>query len=150
MEKEAIDFIKDNLNLIDSNDFGKFYLNIPLNYRGDVTSLLLEADIDPLKYLDRIPRYYLCNQKGIESVDIPNNIKFIENSAFSGCTSLTSVTIGDGVTSIGDGAFYGCNSLKTINYKGSKKQWNAINLKDGWDSYASIKTIHCIDGDIKL
>lgn len=115
MEKEAIDFIKDNLNLIDINDFGKLYLNIPLKYRGDVTSLLLEADIDPLKYVDRIPRYYLYNQKGIKSIKIPNSIKFIEGSAFSGCQDLKSINIPDSVMLIGNYAFHTCNSLSSVN-----------------------------------
>ena len=38
----------------------------------------------------------------------------IENSAFSGCTSLTSVTIPDSVTSIGYEAFRDCTSLSSI------------------------------------
>lgn len=39
----------------------------------------------------------------------------IENSAFSGCSSLTSVTIPNSVTSIGSAAFYGCRSLSSVN-----------------------------------
>ena len=38
----------------------------------------------------------------------------IGNSAFSGCTSLTSVTMPSSVTSIGDYAYYGCSSLTSI------------------------------------
>lgn len=173
MKQEAIKYIKDNLNLIDINDFGKLYLNIPFKDRGNVTSLLLEADIDPLKYVDRIPRCYLYNQKGIKSIKIPNNVKFIEGSAFSGCqdlksinipdsvisigedafgscSSLTSVTIGDSVKSIGMSVFNDCNSLKTINYKGSKKQWRSISKGSRWKYDSSLETIHCTDGDIKL
>ncbi len=45
---------------------------------------------------------------------IPQSVKFIASSAFSGCSSLTSITIPDGVTSIGSFAFRGCSSLTSI------------------------------------
>lgn len=48
------------------------------------------------------------------SYEIPNSIKRIEDSAFFGCTSLTSIIIPNSVTEIGTFAFYGCNSLTSI------------------------------------
>jgi len=57
------------------------------------------------------------------SVRIPQTITYdsinykvtsIGDSAFSGCTSLTSVTIGNSITSIGDSAFEGCNALMGV------------------------------------
>ena len=38
----------------------------------------------------------------------------IGDSAFSGCSGLTSITIGDGVTSIGYDAFYGCTDVNDV------------------------------------
>ena len=45
---------------------------------------------------------------------IPDSVTSIGNSAFSGCTSLTSVTIPNSVTEIHSCAFEGCTSLKTV------------------------------------
>ena len=54
------------------------------------------------------------NNSKIKRVIIKGNIESIPNSAFSGCTNLTSIAIPDSVTSIGYNAFYGCSSLTSI------------------------------------
>ncbi len=51
---------------------------------------------------------------GLTSIAIPNSVTSIGNSAFYGCSSLTSIEIPDSVTSIGAQAFYGCSGLRTI------------------------------------
>jgi len=51
---------------------------------------------------------------GLTSVTIPNSVTSIGEGAFEGCTSLTSVTSGTGVTSIGDSAFDGCTGLTSV------------------------------------
>ena len=52
--------------------------------------------------------------KGLTSVVIGNNVKYIGNYAFQECSSLTSVTIPNSVISIGFFAFYNCNSLTSV------------------------------------
>ncbi len=52
--------------------------------------------------------------KSLTSVTIPDSVTSIGNSAFWGCTSLTSITIGDSVTLIGENAFSYCDSLKSV------------------------------------
>ena len=44
----------------------------------------------------------------------PDSITTIGDSAFAGCTSLTSITIPDSVTAFGAFAFSSCSSLKTV------------------------------------
>lgn len=217
--EETIEYIKDNLNLIDSNNFTDLYDEVARDARGNITPLLLEADINPLLYMDAVPAGYLPEQRDVKSIIIPGNIKSIGDYAFKGCSNLTSIIIPDSVTSIGDrafafcesltdinipnsvknigkyaffncsnltnvtipdniksisadmfgfcesltsinipnsvksigrGVFYKCGLLKTINYNGSKEQWNSINKGPKWKYNSSLKIIRCTDGDIKL
>ncbi len=47
-------------------------------------------------------------------VVIPEGVTSIGDSAFAGCSSLTSIVIPKGVTSIGTGAFSSCSSLTSV------------------------------------
>ena len=51
---------------------------------------------------------------GLTSVTIPNSVTIIGNSAFSGCSGLPSVTIPNSVTIIGNSAFSGCSGLPSV------------------------------------
>ena len=61
----------------------------------------------------------ICNgafhRCSLTSINLPDSVKSIGNSAFSGCKSLTSINIPDSVKSIGNSAFSGCKSLTSIN-----------------------------------
>lgn len=48
------------------------------------------------------------------SVKLSDNCKWVNESAFSGCTNLTSVTIPEGVTTIKSGAFYNCGLTEVV------------------------------------
>ena len=50
----------------------------------------------------------------LTSIVIPDSVISIGKSAFSRCTSLISIVIPDSVTSIGGSAFSGCSSLESI------------------------------------
>ena len=50
----------------------------------------------------------------IVSVNIPDSVTSIEQSAFSRCTRLVNITIPDSVTTIGESAFYACSRLTSV------------------------------------
>ena len=56
-------------------------------------------------------------------------VSSIGNSAFAGCSGLTSITLPNSLTSLGDGAFYSCTSLRAVCFQG-----NAPAI--GWDVFA--------------
>ena len=51
---------------------------------------------------------------GLTSVTIPNSVTYIGGCGFLGCYELTSVTIPNSVTSIGKSAFHGCSGLTSV------------------------------------
>ena len=59
------------------------------------------------------------NCTSLASIEIPNSVTSIGNSAFNGCTSLVSIDIPNSVTRIGDVAFSGCTSLVSIDIPNS-------------------------------
>lgn len=52
----------------------------------------------------------------LQSITITEGVQTIDDSAFSGCTSLTTVILPTTLTSIGSNAFSGCKKLSLINF----------------------------------
>ena len=78
----------------------------------------------------------------LTSVTIPDSVTKIEAAAFDDCMGLTSMVIPDSVTKIGAYAFGGCTGLRTIYYKGTEEQWNAIIKDSAWISGANYTIIY--------
>jgi len=77
------------------------------------------------------------NRTSITKVNITgNNVNKIEDSAFSGCSSLSSINLPNTITSIGSSAFNDCTSLISINLP------NSINkIAQGAFSYSGLLSI---------
>ena len=77
---------------------------------------------------------------------IPKYATSIEKYAFYSWNDLTSVTIPDSMTWIGYYAFAGCHNLTSINFQGTKAQWNALLKGTDWDKNTGKYKIYCKDG----
>ena len=90
--------------------------------------------------------FYNCTN--LTSITIPDSVTSIGGMAFYNCKSLERIDIPDSVTSIGEMVLYNCVSIKTINYSGTKAQWNAISKLLYWNSNTGSYTVYCTDGNI--
>ncbi len=83
-----------------------------INYIGDIASwcAINFGDDVPLPF----SYDFYINDVEVKDIIIPNDITFIGNGTFFGCSGLTSITISNGVTSIGNSAFSYCSGLTSI------------------------------------
>lgn len=139
------DYLKEFLNqssvqtaFMDADIDKIYYYATRLNDAGlsrDLTQVLYSLNIDPLRYLDYIPKYFLC-LSDIKNISIPDNIKTIGDAAFWDCDKLVKALMPNTITSIGEIAFSGCHSLEDIkipanvNYIGYKAFSSCNSLKN--------------------
>lgn len=88
-------------------------------------------DIEFSCRITELPDSVFENCIGLESIDIPEGITQIMDYAFAGCEQLERIAIPSSVTKIPESAFSSCESLKTVEYSGSRSQWNAISTDSG-------------------
>lgn len=115
MNNELKNFIEDNIDLIDGDDFTELYNRCRIENRGKLTDILYECGIDPLQHLTEIPALF-AYKANITDITIPNNVTNIGVYAFQRCSELTSITFGadSQLTSISSSAFSGCSRLTSI------------------------------------
>ena len=63
--------------------------------------------------------------------NLPEGLTHIPDATFSGCNRLMETTIPTTVTSIGTDAYAGCSGLRTVNFYGTTRQWEAIEIGEG-------------------
>lgn len=67
-----------------------------------------------LNKLTVIGKMAFCNLRTLETVNLPNSVKTIEQSAFEYCAGLTTFTAPQKLETIGKSAFSKCTSLKSV------------------------------------
>ena len=118
------DFLRspENIKSIDEYDFLSVY-NRVTNYidnSAEITKVLLKANLNPLPHMIEVPDYSFMGL-GIESIDIPDNIRRICVGAFSGCKNLKTVKLGSNVKFVERESFKDCINLTEIKFPKSIK-----------------------------
>ena len=140
-------FIEDNIELINSEEWLELYTlassNIPFQI-GNLTTTLLDSDINPLETLDRIVPEMFCDSR-IKQIYIPDNIDIIRRQAFKSCFDLTTISLPETLNRIDATAFSYCYALENIEFRGTIDKLPAMPpdlLQD-----CATDVIHCTDGD---
>ncbi len=83
--------------------------------KSESVSIPATIDINDYKYIvNRIGPNAFKNDKTLKTLYISANIRFIDNCAFYGCSSLVKVSGGAKLEIIGQSAFISCTKLKTF------------------------------------
>ena len=94
--------------------------------------------------LQTIGDQIVAHCSNLQSVTIPSTVQTIGNYAFYNCGNLQSVTILSKLESIGNNAFKNCGVLYTIEFAGTREDWDAISI--GTEAISSDVEIDCLYG----
>lgn len=76
------------------------------------------------------------------------NITELGENLFAGNEKLEKITLYADIVKIGAGAFANCTALKTIEFKGTIAQWNAIDKGEYWNYTTGNYVVNCSDGTL--
>ena len=88
--------------------------------------------------MEAIPFRCFNNCKALKTIDLPEGIKTIQENAFEDCSAMLTVVLPSTITAIENSAFDGA-SIKTIFFKGSEAQFDAVDIADGNDCMLDAK-----------
>lgn len=113
----------------------------------DCTELYSVKLHDKISYIG-MEAFIRC--EALKEIELPPMIDHIANDVFCECRSLEKVVIPKNVGLIEGGAFSECVSLTTIHYLGTTEEFKRdVTLSGTWKIGSDIKTITCVDGEIK-
>ena len=169
-------FIETHKQYIANEDWEGLYAVLEkfndVNLIPKLTRTLLNAGINPLEGMNRVPTAFALGIKRLKSIDIPQGVIVIQNMAFEGtklssieipnsvveiqahsfrdCSELSSIIIPASIKKIGACAFYE-SATATIQYLGTEEQWDKIELGKYWWTNPNIAAgfVHCIDNTLQ-
>lgn len=79
----------------------------------------------------------------LKEVTIPEGVTQLSSSVLNSCSKLTVINLPQSITELGTHSL-DCSSLETINFAGTKGEWEEIQKESKWLSYKTV-TVHCAD-----
>lgn len=140
MNYKVKEFIEDNIDLIEDNNWVEFYEKayITLKHPGELTRILLEANVHPLSEINVISYgYFMGYDDKPWSFYIPKHIEEIQPNAFADNHSLNSIYIPKSVKKIGTYIIQNDTALAHIFYEGSAEEWDEVQKRLGWSDFSS-------------
>ena len=113
-------FIKENIDLIDTNNWDVFMKRVKWSpflddkNRSQIRQILSQCDIFPLNEIDYIPEGWFSHDLSITHLDIPNHIREINQNVFAGDSNLQTIHLPLDLEKLGMGAFTDCISLSNM------------------------------------
>lgn len=86
--------------------------------------------------------------KTVTEFTVPENTKYIGQTAFANSETLTTVTLPAGLTVIAEGAMQHCDKLVSIQFQGSCNEWNQVSKGYLWNYETGNYTVTCSDGTV--
>lgn len=152
IDERTILFLQENKSLIQSRNYTELYEEFTPEYRvHEVTSILYESGIDPLKYMNVVPKYFFAFMRlATGDIVIPDGITEIKSSAFACSQGIDSITIPNSITTFGSCCFQEFSGLNNTIFKGTKAQWKSIYKESNWNFNKDNCIVHCVDGDTEI
>lgn len=111
-------FIKRHVDDINNRDFKTLYNaakgELSSADIGSLSKLFIDKKEDVLKALKYVPDYYLCGNRSIDSITLPEEIAYIGYAAFS-FSDIKNIEIPENTSFIGSDAFY-TSSLANVTF----------------------------------
>lgn len=176
INNKVLDIIKDYRHLLDSKKFNDFFnvinnhVNATYSSYETIVQLVYEKYPECIYNMSFIPG---CFFSWIETEEliIPENIKTIKHSAFSGGNinklvfkgvkelesdsvkdvyNLQTVILPRTLEFIGNYSFYDCDRLFTLYYEGTVDEWKNIQKMSGWYIGSKILEVRCRNGIVNF
>lgn len=94
-----------------------------------------------------IEEYAFVNCTSLKKVVLPEGLKIINSYIFNGCTSLECVDIPGSVVEIKKYAFSDC-PIEKIHFDGNSSKWGTVYKYDRWNTNVPEHTVVCTDKEV--